>query len=209
MAGVPLALVTTRELREFEDVFLVEHVWTFERADEAAMQLSVHPQPLGLVCASLGLSHRVPDRMAELLPAAAELAPGDEGRRVAVRLAARETFAVACQYSLQGGDGQPTTSHYLLDTVGCHALLNATEVECETNFALSGGFVYMPEGGRMQVFNLLWPTAECEADAVVRCPASFLGSPARRGEPLQVPDATWDSIEAQVQQRLASKSQNA
>jgi hypothetical protein len=201
-AGTPLELVASRALREYEDIFLVEHVWTFEAADEAAMQLAFHPGLLGLVCSALCVEHRASGGAAQEfgaalqitdLPSAIDLPLGDSRRLAAARVAAKEAFKVTGQFGILGGDGATVQSNYLLDTIGCHAVLNATDRTDCVNFALSGAFVFRQEGAQsMQVFSLLWPVAEIAAGSAVLCK--------RQPRPaLSVRDETWASIEHRAQ----------
>ena len=58
--------------------------------------------------------------------------------------------------------------HFLLDTIGCHAVLNTAHAEGDANFVLSGAFMYI-HGGKVTACSLLWPTEESLSGTAVRC----------------------------------------
>ena len=222
--------MTTRPVREFEDVWLLEHVWTFEQPVEAAMQMAWHPQLLPLASAALGLAYRngeaavsatdaatdapeavgnpsrpppLPIKLAEVADAA-DLPRDAELRLRAVRVATDLVLEVAGTYTVASGGGAGGSSgamvrRFLLDTIGCHALLNAAPCTDDANFVLSGAFVHLSDGSDgARVYSLLWPVVEAtDAGTIVHCDCSKSSVAGASASALS--DEAWAHVVSQVQ----------
>ena len=170
-SGDGYGVVATKDLIEFEQIWMLDHVWSFEGVQQAVLQLAVVPGLLENLIGQLLISDLKEDLH-------------EQWHQV---LSCAITKCSA--YTVASADGESSVAqNYVLDIVGSHLTRNDDDPVAH----VSGVFVNC---FTQQAYSLCWPVRACAAGEYVTC---SMGS---NGANLCVPEldsSEWSELVSQA-----------